>query len=265
MMRTLIAVVAALAATFEAQAAGAVDEGRFLLAGHFQLRVNGKVEPDARLFWGGQGVPRLLVVTPALSRPVMIIAGEKRVVALAPADIVADPSDPEAALVRRSGTDAGPSLEIDGAKLKFTLGAARAAVEPRDPLLGDATPERLLAYMPEYRRNAAAYAPQIGAMRMLESLPGKAEVVVYFGTWCPHCEHFVPRLLKVAQSLHGKGIVFRFHGVPGTAGFDDDAKRANVQAVPVAIVRRDGQVLGRIEGEKWEQPEVALGGILLGY
>lgn len=265
MMRTLIAAVAALAAAFGAQAAGAVDEGRFLLAGHFQLRVNEKVVPDARLFWGGQGVPRLLVVAPALPRPVMIVAGEKRVVALAPADVAADPSDPEAALVRRSGADDGPSLSIDGAKLKFTLGAARAVVEPREPLVGDVPVERVLAYMPEYRRNAAAYRPQIGAMRMLESLPGKAEVEVFFGTWCPHCEHFVPRLLKVAQSLHAKGIVFRFHGVPQTAGLDDEAKRANVQAVPIAVVRRDGQVMGRIEGEKWEQPEVALGGILLGY
>lgn len=235
---------------------------QFLLAGHHQLRIDDQLAPAARLYSSAPGtIPRLVVVAPGLAQPVLLSAGE-RTAAAVPVPVPPEGADMLEVDPAQAAAQKVP-LSVDGTRLRFVFASRRFVIEPREPLLGEVAPDRLLAYMPEYRRNAAAYQPRQGHTRLLETISNPAEIHVFFGIWCPHCERNVPKLLRVLEAVRNPNLKFVFHGLP--AGFADDpvARQYKVQSVPAVIVRRGTETLGRIEGEAWERPELALSSLLV--
>ncbi len=245
---------------------GGAPPVKVLLTGHLQLTVGDAVDPEARIYRTEGGVPRVLVESARLPGPVLVLAGEKKARLLPAAAVGPVAGDPDARAV-----DAGAApveeapITVHRGKVRFVLGGLTLVLGPGEPLLGDQSPAALLARMPEYRRNAARYAPGKGDLALLRRVRGPVEVLVLFGTWCPHCERFVPRLIRVVQDL-GKvpGLTFRFVGLTGEIANDELARKYGVDGVPTAIVLRDGREIGRIYGAAWEHPEAALTAILFG-
>ncbi len=239
---------------------------RVFLTGHLQLTVGDTVDPGARIYRTEGGVPRVLVESDRLPGPVLVLAGEKKA-RLLPGDAVGPvEGDPDARAV-----DAGAapieetSIAVSRGKVRFTIGGTALVLGPGEPLLGEQPPEALLERIPEYRRNAARYRPSKGDLALLRRVHGQVEVLVLFGTWCPHCERFVPRLIRVVEELgEVPGLAFRFVGLPGEIERDPLAREYGIEGVPTAIVLRDGKQVGRIYGAAWEHPEAALTTILFG-
>ncbi len=257
-----VALAAFLSAVTPAARAQDAPPETFLLTGKFQLKIADKPVPDAKVYAVAAGAPKLLVLGGG-DKPVLITAGGKTVEPIDPARVA--PGDGDAVTVA-PGAAAGPvaALVVDGARLKANLGGAQWVLEPRAALAGDMEPEKLLAYMPEYRRNYDAYKPRLGDMRLLETLQQPTEIDIFFGTWCPHCEKYVPRMLRVAKELKNPNLTFKLHGVP--ANIDDDplARQLKIKAIPMGLIKRGDQLVATVEGNNWERPESTLTALLFG-
>lgn len=235
----------------------------FFLSGKRIVRVAGTIDEQARVYIG-QGVPRAVILSPVLGAPVFVASGEKTATVLDPARVQPSPDDPDAVLVDADGVTGGTPLTVAGLELRFAVAGKPVVVESHPPALhGDLTAEQLLT-VPEYRRNARTYLPGKGDMRLLATITEPAEIDVFFGTWCPHCEQHVPRMVKVAQELRSSALTFRYHGLSEKFADDPLARQYQVKAVPVALVKRGDKVVARIEGPSWARPESALSAILVG-
>jgi len=115
--------------------------------------------------------------------------------------------------------------------------------------------------MPEYRRDATRYTPDPAAIEKLRRLGQPTELLVVFGSWCPHCAQAVPRLVRVLQDMQGAPMTVTFHGVPhdGKDSLTDDLR---ITGLPTAIVRRDSKELARMRDDDWDTPERGLAALV---
>ncbi len=254
----LLTVVLATVSSF------AAEPTPMILTGRYQLRVGGALDKNAKIY-RAEKLARVLVVSSALSNPVLIGGGERTAVLLDPAALTGIEGDADSIAVDPDQKVGTPIATIvDGGNLRFTVGDKKSVVEPAEPLLGDLTVEVLLNALPEWRRNIGTYKPGIGDMRLLDTMQTPTEVEVFFGTWCPHCEKYVPRLMSVVSGLKGTNLTFRFHGVPHKFDDDPEVRLNKISGLPTALVRQGGKVVARIEEISWEHPEGALSAVLFG-
>ena len=79
-----------------------------------------------------------------------------------------------------------------------------------------------------------------------EAVPGN----VKNGSWCPHCQEAVPRVMKVDERLKGSRIRFEYYGLPYKFSKDPETSRAKITHVPTAVVFRGGWEIGRLAGNR---------------
>jgi thiol-disulfide isomerase/thioredoxin len=253
-----------LGALAMAPAPAAAGPQPFYLSGKRIVRVAGTIDEKARVYMG-LGTPRAVILSPALGPPVYVASGEKTATVLEASRVQQSPDDPDAVLVDADGVTGGVPLTVDGLELRFAVAGKSVVLESRAPkLTGDLTADQLLAAIPEYRRNAKTYLPGKGDLRLLATITEPAEIDIFFGTWCPHCEQNVPRMIKVAQELNSPVLTFRYHGLSEKLADDPLARQYQLQGVPVALVKRGDKLLARIEGPSWARPEAALSAVLVG-
>ena len=240
------------------------EQQEFLRTGHFQLKAFGQIDPAAEIYIA-KSVASVLVISEKLQKPVLIVAGEKEATALEEGAVIPAPDRPDARLVDVSKTLGRPLvLKIVGRDLSFIAGGKRVVVQPLDPILGDVNVEDLLARIPELRRAKQAYTPRTGQMRLLAKLQRHLRLLVFMGSWCPHCEQLVPRLLKVAEDLPGRPLEIALHLVPRSMSGDLLARQYRVGAVPTVLIIEDGKEIARLEGEDLKRPEAGLTRVLFG-
>jgi thiol-disulfide isomerase/thioredoxin len=257
------AVLAALVATASGRAHGATME--LVGTGQFRVQSKGATDPDARVYRALVPPFAFLVFTPAFRRPVLVTTGTRAARLVDPARVTHDADDPE--IVRLD--TAGPqedflSVRVDGSSLVVERDGVTIALAPSEPVLGDRTLEEVTRALPEYRRNAAHYTPDPRALETLRRLERPAELIVFFGSWCAHCERMMPRLVRVLQDAGGAPIEVTFHGVPPGQARDRMADELRITALPTAIVRRDAKEVARIVDDDWDAPEKSLAAALAG-
>jgi thiol-disulfide isomerase/thioredoxin len=209
--------------------------------------------------------PVTLLVEPSpFGRPVLVTTGPLGARLLDPARVARDPADPDAMRVDTGGPQEDfLSVRPDGPNLILEREGLTMALMEGPPLLGDHQLDDLLQALPEYRRGAAHYAPDAAALATLRRAKRPTELLVFFGSWCPHCEQAVPRLVRVLEELRGAPITATFHGVPHDARWDDPLiDRLHIVGLPTAIVQRDGKEIARMEGDQWARPEKSLADLL---
>lgn len=148
-------------------------------------------------------------------------------------------------------------------ELLFTVAGKKAELRDREPLLGAQTADKLIAYSPEYGRLAKAYPTSGPVLERLKGAKEPVQVTVYFGSWCPHCKQMVPRMIRVAEGLAGSAIKFEYYGLPRDIVSDARAKALGLNGVPTAVITAGGKEIGRIDGQAFKIPELAINNALL--
>jgi thiol-disulfide isomerase/thioredoxin len=256
--------LAVLTACLACLASWAGEPITLIQTGHYQLRVGEELDRSARIYKAAK-LPKFLLVAEKLTRPLLVTAGDRSVVGIDPTAVTSATGDPDAVLLDPAATTAISTIAtLDGLNLRFVVDGAKLQIEPADPLLGPTELSAVLDALPEWRRNAAAYKPMIGDVRLLDTLQSPIEVEIFFGSWCPHCEKSVPKVARLVRELKTANLKFKFHGVP--VKFDEDpiARMNRIAELPTGIVRQAGKEIARLAETSWERPESALTAVLLG-
>jgi thiol-disulfide isomerase/thioredoxin len=225
-----------------------------------ELALTGQFEVPGSEVHRSLQFPSAFLVSPSpFGRPVFITTGPLMARLLAPARVTRDAADPDVVRVDTSGAQEDfLSVRAEGENLIVSRNGLTMTLKASAPLLGDRTLDELLQALPDYRRAAARYTPDPGALAKLRHVTQPTQLLVVFGSWCPHCAEAVPRLVRVLQDIKGAPIAVTFHGVPHDGTPDPVTEDLHVTGLPTAIVRRDGKELARVEGTQWTEPERTL-------
>lgn len=255
-LRPLLLALVALGALPGALRAATVDVAP---TGQLRAETKGPGAPTARVYKSLDAPPKFLVMDSVYGRPVYVTTGPTSARLLDAERVTKSPTDPDMLRIDTAGPQqdflvvnfSGPNLVLDRNGVTMTLTQA-------PPILGEHSATDLLAALPEYRRNAARYQPDKAAVDVLRRSTQPVEFLVFFGSWCSHCEEMVPRLLKVMQEAQGTGVTVRYHGVPADGAPDPLADKMGVRALPTGVLRRGNQEVGRFDVDDWETPEKSL-------
>ncbi len=237
-----------------AQPAGPLED--YQPNGDYLIEIDGKPDPGAEIFFSRR-FASYLILTPALPSPVLIIPGSQSVRSVHILK-VAKQSDGSYDLLPGALLDELGRFDRAGAEVRFSAHGKSITFKEKPPLLGVQSLAALVAYAKTYGELARAYTPASDAVQALRAAGRDVKVIVYFGSWCPFCQRYVPRLLGVAQDLGAGGIQFEFYGLPRAIGNDPVSKAQRIDSVPTGIVVRGGKEIGRLRGDEWMAPEKAL-------
>ncbi len=243
------------AAPSSAPAPGAITD--LLSTGEYALEVDGK-EAKADFFHSDRAAT-FLIESPALPSPVVLVVRTQEAETASPAKITSMAGGSRVLEPDYKVQGLG-EFKIDGEDVLFDVAGKHVKVKPRPPLLGPQTLATVRGFKPEYERNMKAYRPDEATVAVLKTLQAPVRVRVFFGSWCPHCTEFMPHIMRVEEELKGSKIAIEYYGLPPGAAMsqEPEAKRVGVVAVPTGIVYMAGREVGRISGEGWRAPEVAL-------
>ena len=228
-----------------------------------ELEPTGQFAASGSAIYRSIELPASFLVDPSpFGRPVLIMTGRLSARLLDPKRISRDAADPEVVRVDTGGPQEDfLSVRVDGPNLVVDRDGRTMTLKASPPLLGDRTVDELIEALPEYRRDAARYTPDPAALDKLRRLKQPTELLVFFGSWCPHCGQAVPRLVRVLESVRGAPIAVTFHGVPHD-GTDPMANDLGVNGLPTMIVRRDSKEVARMAGDEWAAPEKSLAALI---
>ncbi len=148
------------------------------------------------------------------------------------------------------GARNGGAFHSDQGVVVFDANGLTWRVVPEPALVGPISLEALLQAKPEYVFAAKQHEPKRDAVDALRRLDVDTHVVVFFGTWCTFCRHWLPRFLKTLEVAANPRITAEFVGVSESGGEPKDAiARYKVTETPTFIVLQGGKEVGRIENE----------------
>lgn len=237
----------------------------FAGTGQFQVQIKGTADPMARVLRSLLPPWQFVVMTSAYPQPVLITTGPVGARMIDPKRLTPDPSDAQLMQLDTSGrVENLLAVRFEGPNLVLDRDGVVVTLVPSPPVLGSKTLAELLAALPEYRRTAAQYTPDPGALAQLGAEKEPAELLVVFGSWCSHCESVVPRLVRVLEDAKPARLKVTFHGVPQGRTKDAVADELGITSLPTGVVRRDGKELARLTDEDWDAPEKSLVAVLAG-
>lgn len=227
------------------------------------LEVDGKPAADAQLY-NHETPPYMLITSAALPAPVLINPRASSVETLDPGKVVPQPNGKADVLAEAVAKGQGTFEIVDEGLPRFKVEGKPVAVKARPPLLGSQKATDLGAYNPIFDKGGATYKPDPAVLAELKKQPQLVLLKVYFGSWCPHCQQEVPKLVRVEKELAGSSIHIEYYGLPRGFGKDPEAQRVKVEAVPTGIVYVGGREVGRLATSSWTSPETALRDIVKG-
>ena len=228
----------------------------------FDMILQGRVLPDARVLQS-QEAGAILILSSELGSPVLIRLREQSVETVKLMKVNEKP-DGSVDLLPDPTLDMLGKYQVNAERtgVTFSVNGAPAEIREKAPLLGSQDFAGMESYDPSYGRSAAAYTPSNPIIERLGKATGDVEVVIFFGSWCPACSQMVPKMMRVAKELEGSAINFDFYGLPRGISSDPRAKETGIESVPTGVVLVDGKEVGRIQGNSWKVPELALNNLL---
>ena len=231
----------------------------FQPTGEFSLQVNGQPDPKAQIFVN-RNIPAYLIL-PGTGSPVLISPGATKVETVPPAKVVRQ-KDGSLDILADAVLKPQGAFQLVGERVEMNAEGRKLSMGPKPPLLGLKKAADLKQHSPEYVVGAKAFVPNATSVAKLKKQAAPIRVVVYFGSWCPHCKEVLPHLLRVEDEIKGSKLQIDYYGLPRDFK-DPEVQRLGIKEVPTAIVYRNGKEIGRITRNDWTAPEVALS-ILLG-
>jgi thiol-disulfide isomerase/thioredoxin len=233
--------------------------------GDYTLVVDGKDVPNAEVYFS-ERVPAFLILSSRLSSPVLLSVRTQTAETVQLMKVAKQEDGTvnllaDAALAPQGAITVG----AEGA-VTFAVDKHPVQLKAREPLLGLHPANDLKAYYPPiYVAGARNYRPDGQVIAALKHSSAPVTVRVFFGSWCPHCQHSVPQILRVEDELKGSKIKFEYFGLPKTGMANvPEAKKFGINGVPTGIVFVKGKEAGRLTGNAWSSPESSLATILTG-
>ncbi len=228
--------------------------------GTYSLSIDGKPAPRAEIFQSTRARAFLLLGA-GVDQPLLVDLRSRQVETVGIMSLAKRPDGTIDILADAAVTPRGP-FEVGEAGVSFETGGHKYQLGERASLTGPRKASELTAYDPSYARGAEAYQPNSKLVSQLDKESQPVRVQVFFNSKCPHCQLMVPRIIKVQQVIDNPKISFEYYGVPDS--FKDPVMEAkNVHGTPTGIVYVKGKEVGRITGEAWKTPELALKNVLL--
>lgn len=212
------------------------------------LEVDGRPADEARFFVDPEG-KKVLVVASQLPKAGVLMLPAKQVATVDARQITLIPANDTARLAPEASLGQPADYTVEGAQVVFYLGTNRLKITPKMPLEGPATLDQILNHSPLYRRGIMDYVPAAADVASIKSVKGPVEIVVFFGTWCPHCKVLVPKFMKTMQEAGNPHIQVSYVGVPRNFGQYDPARARGITGVPSFIFYQGGREFSRIPGE----------------
>ncbi len=253
LLKTLAALAMVAATPLAAQPA--MDD--FAPIDKYVFVLDGAQLADAEIYQSASA-GAFLVLAPELPSPLLV---EARSATVSTVDFMkVDRRGGRVALLPDASLAALGRFTIAGEGIEFAVDGRPAQLRNKPWLLGEQDLDGMWAYSSAYRRGADSYELSEPLVRQLRSDGRAVEVRVFFGSWCPHCEQVLPRVLRLAEELAGSTVRLSFYGLPRGAGFKEDpeVQRFDIESVPTGVVMVDGREVGRIQGSGWKIPELAI-------
>lgn len=246
---------------------GALGQASFPVSDYepvgYLIKLGGRALEGAEVFQS-RAAGAFLILASDLPAPVMVRLRESEVVTV---DLMKINRNQDGSVELLPGavlaSQGGFRLTADGAGIEFAVEGQSAQLVEKPPLLGSQSIESLERHSPDYRRSANSYRPSDPIVSKLRQFSGQVEVRVFFGSWCGACKQMVPRIIKVAEELEGSRIRFDFYGLPRGIVSDPEADRLKISSVPTGVVLVEGKEVGRISGNGWKVPELAINNLLV--
>lgn len=233
----------------------------FAPVGDYLLEVDGQLVPQAQIYLS-QKAPAYLVLAPGISPAILLVPRSGGVHAVERGDTV---SRADGSVDIQADAELAPEgkFTVEKNRVVFPFQGHRVVMKEKPPLLGVQSVAGLKEYSGEYAHLAEAYSPSREVLRALREQPSAVKVRVYFGSWCPFCKRYVPRMVRVAEELAGSRVAVDYYGLPRALSSDPVSGEMGIKRVPTGIVYKNGREVGRIdETGEWEEPELALQKIL---
>ena len=231
---------------------------------NFSVEVDGDYPSDAR-FYRSDTRGKFFIDIPDMENGFLMDLKAKKLTAVSRDRITRG----EESLTYQDGLPAdAPAFvfSIDGPIIRFEAGKRKVRilrVLDRPALVGEVAVDELLADRIEYRAAMNNYTPDETAMRAVSSYDKPVKVDIYFGTWCPHCKQYMPKILRVANDAGNSHIVFNPVGVPKNFGTEKGPWWGKkIQTIPTVIVSQNGQEITRLSTHDSALPEIELADIL---
>jgi len=234
----------------------------FLPTEGYVVEVDGAPSGEAQILVA-ESLPAFLIVAPELGSAAMLMPRTGMAHSFGTGSVAQLPDGTVALLNDVALVNEG-RFQLSGRDVSFSVGGHAVVLKEKPFLLGLQDTAAMEASSSGYRERASQYTPSSATLEELRSFPDGVSVRVYFGSWCPFCSMFVPRMMKVARELEGSGIEVEYYGLPQPATQDPITTANGIDAVPTGIVYIGDEEVGRIGGNMWQSPEMALKVVLDG-
>lgn len=231
----------------------------------YRFEVAGRPLADAEVYQS-RSTGSMLILASDLEAPVLIRLREGRVETVNMMKVDKKPDGSVTLLQDPTLASLGSyRLTSDRTGVGFDLNGQEAVLREKPHLLGNQKLESMQAYSLEYVRGAAAYTPSNPVVTKLREQTDDVKVLVFFGSWCAACKQMVPRIMKIDEQLDGSKVQFDYYGLPQGRAFSADTKASSmgISSVPTGVVFLDGKEVGRISGNGWKIPELAINNVLV--
>lgn len=258
MNRSFSVVRAAALAASLALCLASLSAAQSVLAGfepfdQYVLEVDGAVDKEAEIFVQRR-LPAFLVLPSSSNSPYLLGIRNRLVQSVNLMKVTSTANgNMDLAQDAVSGTVGPLQQSTDG--FSFSVDGKRYQLKEKPVFLGLARGSGLEEYADRYKIGAEAYTPDAEALEAIRNAEGKVHVRIYFGSWCPFCQRYVPHMVRVAKEISAANVTIDFYGLPKGISSDPVAAEARINSVPTGVVFVDGKEVGRLMQDDWRAPE----------
>ena len=221
----------------------------------FQLVVDGTLDETAEIY-RSQRAASFLVMSRSLSTPFLVVPRSQQIQGVDMMKISARANGTVDLLADAVMAPMG-GFQIQDGNIAFKVDGRDVTLQEKPDLTGEKTLQQMRDYAASYVQLENAYTPSADAIKKLNAA-SDVTVTVYFGSWCPFCGTYVPRIMKVANDLAASGAKIEFYGLAKQFSGDARAIKDKINGVPTGVVRRNGKEIGRLLNDAWRSPEQSL-------
>lgn len=191
------------------------------------------------------------LLQPAKRRVLTLAAGQVKLAADGPTATLSGPLP-----------DEGTAVKLTPAALTFDVNGRFVKVLPTPPLLGEVKAEDFLNLCPDFQADETNYEPDAKTVTRLANTKKQHTVEVFFGSWCPHCQKVLPKLIKSLRLADNANLHVKWIGLPRSFINEPMVKERAVRGVPTIIVLEGDHEVGRFSGAEKTPIEVLLANLV---